>query len=392
MPYGLPGLRVVAAVFVLFVIDAIVLVVLEFKAAEWVVLAITAPQIPIAYAVGRVAVARARRGVVPDWEVKALALLPSGVGRKAEKRRHWSAANAQGWYEWRRNGKSLPVWVAIILPLELLILGVAGTSTSLVLIVLLGALVTPVIVGTFSALSVSKMGESASDVYGLAPFIAARPLTDAELLAAKLRMTIRSTFAAWALVLLAVPIAVYWSGTWPTLLDWSRNVAATIGVTRAIVLLVVLVAGMMLSTWRQLVQSLYFGLTGDALLIKGSVFVSLVLASLLGPLVIWIVDNKRIGVVWSAMPLILAMLVCAKMLAAGYVAARLVRERPLSDRALFTGAVIWTTLVLAVFGLLAWLGDTPHIPRYLIMLVAILFVPLARLSAAPLAIARNRHR
>ena len=149
---------------------------------------------------------------------------------------------------------------------------------------------------------------------------------------------------------------------------------------------------MMLSTWRQLVQSLYFGLTGDALLIKGSVFVSLVLASLVGPLVIWIVDNKRIGVVWSAMPLILAMLVCAKMLAAGYVAARLVRERPLSDRTLFTAAVIWTTLVLAMFGLLAWLGDTPHIPRYLIMLVAILFVPLARLSAAPLAIARNRHR
>jgi hypothetical protein len=41
---------------------------------------------------------------------------------------------------------------------------------------------------------------------------------------------------------------------------------------------------------------------------------------------------------------------------------------------------------------LAWLTDTPHIPRYLVMLVAILFVPLARLSAAPLAIARNRHR
>src|SRR5439155_14497494 len=137
----------------------------------------TAPQIPLAYAVGRVAVARARRGVVPDWRLPALGSWLSARGRRLPEYR--SPAKAQSWYEWRRNGRSLPVWVAIILPLELLLLRVAGTSTSLVLIVLLGALVTPVIVGTFSALSVSKMGESAGDAYGLAPFIAARPLTDA---------------------------------------------------------------------------------------------------------------------------------------------------------------------------------------------------------------------
>lgn len=83
---------------------------------------------------------------------------------------------------------------------------------------------------------------------------------------------------------------------------------------------------------------------------------------------------------------------CAKMVAAGWVARRLVRERPLTDRTLITGAACWTIAVLALFGLLAWLADAPHIPRYLIMLVAILSVPLARLSAAPLAIAQNRHR
>jgi hypothetical protein len=172
-----------------------------------------------------------------------------------------------------------------------------------------------------------------------------------------------------------------------------RNVASTIGAPRAIVLLVVVVAGQMLSTWKQLVQSLCFGLTGNERLIKGSVFVSLLLASLVGPLAIWIVDSERIGVVWSAMPLILAALVGAKMLAAGWVAARLVREGgPLNERTLIAGAACWTVAVLAVYGVLAWLTDTPHIPRYLVMLVAILFVPLARLSAAPLAIARNRHR
>jgi hypothetical protein len=48
--------------------------------------------------------------------------------------------------------------------------------------------------------------------------------------------------------------------------------------------------------------------------------------------------------------------------------------------------------VLALYGLLVWLLDTPHIPHYLLMLLAILAIPLARLSAAPLALASNRHR
>jgi hypothetical protein len=395
MPYGLPGLRVVVAVLVLWAIDAIVILALAFKAPEWAVVAITAPQIPVAYAVGRVAVARARRGVVPDWWFPARGSRRSAGGgqQNAGYRERWSAVRAQSWYEWRRDGRSLPAWVAIILPLELLLLWVAGTATNLLVIIVLGALLTPVVVATFAAASVSKPGGSASDAYALAPFVAARPRTDAQLLAAKLRMTIRSTLSAWALVLLAIPVGVYWSGTWLTLLDWLRSVASTIGAPRAIVLLVVVVAGQMLSTWKQLVQSLCFGLTGNERLIKGSVFVSLLLASLVGPLAIWIVDSERIGVVWSAMPLILAALVGAKMLAAGWVAARLVREGgPLNERTLIAGAACWTVAVLALYGVLAWLTDTPHIPRYLVMLVAILFVPLARFSAAPLAIARNRHR
>ena len=394
MPYGLPGLRVIVSVFVLWTIDAIVLLALEFKAPEWLVVAITVPQLPLAYVVGRVAVARARRGVVPDWHFPTLRSFTSVVvrDRSAASRERWSAEQTQRWYEWCRHGKAFPAWVAIVAPLELVILWAAGTSTTLVIVVVLGALATPILVATFAGLSMSNSGGSASDAFGLAPFIATRPLTDAQLLAAKLRMTIRSTLTAWALVLFAIPVALYWSGTWPTLLDWSRNVAATIGAPRTIVLLVVIVAGMMLSTWRQLVQSLCFGLTGNERLIKGSVFVLLMLAALLGPMAIWIVNSRRIGVVWSATPLILSALVCAKMLAFAWVAARLVRDGPLSDGTLIMGAVSWTVAVFALFGLLAWLADTPHIPRYLVMLVAILSVPLARLSAAPLAIARNRHR
>jgi hypothetical protein len=71
---------------------------------------------------------------------------------------------------------------------------------------------------------------------------------------------------------------------------------------------------------------------------------------------------------------------------------RVFRGRLVSDRTFVTGAALWSATVLALYAVLVWLLDTPHFPHYLLMLVAILMVPLARLSAAPLALAWNRHR
>src|SRR2546429_1489789 len=67
MPYGLPGIRLIVAVLCLAALDTVVLVAIHFKAREPMMLAILAPQLPLAYLVARFAVARARRGEVPDW-------------------------------------------------------------------------------------------------------------------------------------------------------------------------------------------------------------------------------------------------------------------------------------------------------------------------------------
>ena len=40
-----------------------------------------------------------------------------------------------------------------------------------------------------------------------------------------------------------------------------------------------------------------------------------------------------------------------------------------SDRALVTGAACWLVAVLALYGVLAWLLDTPFFPRYVLMLI-----------------------
>ena len=48
--------------------------------------------------------------------------------------------------------------------------------------------------------------------------------------------------------------------------------------------------------------------------------------------------------------------------------------------------------MFALYGVLVWFFSTPFVERYVLALIAILAVPLARISAAPLGLAWNRHR
>jgi hypothetical protein len=392
MPYPLPGLRIIVTLLWLATIDTIALLAVHFKAHESLMLGILAPQVPLAYLAARFAVARARRGDVPDWR-GAFAWLAQLARVLSHRREHFrSAASAQAWFEWRRHGRSLPAWVGILLPFELMLLWAAGDATSLVFAILLGVLLTPPFMARFAAAAVSKSSPNAGDSYGVTPFIATRPLTNSELIAATLKMAIWSTIAAWMLVLIATPLALKFSGTSAVVLERWRRLSEVVGTPRAVVVLLLILSGCIASTWKQLVQSLYIGLTGRASLIKGSVFLVLGFFFLFGPFAEWIIDGGRLGELWSALPLIFAVLVSFKMIAAVWIAVRLYHSRLLSDRALVTGAGLWTIAVLALYGVLVWLLDTPHIPHYLLMLVAILAIPLARLSAAPLALAWNRHR
>ena len=139
-------------------------------------------------------------------------------------------------------------------------------------------------------------------------------------------------------------------------------------------------------------QTLCIGLTGRAWLIKGSIFVTLTILILVGPIAEWVIETGRLGRLWSALPLIFMLLVSVKMAAVVWVATRLHRGRLVSDRTLLIGAGCWCVAVFALYGVLVWMLDTPHVPHYLLMLLAILAIPLARLSLAPLALAWNRHR
>jgi hypothetical protein len=395
MPYGLPGIRVILAVLWLGTIDSMVLLALRYEARESVMLAITAPQIPLAYFTARLAVARARRGVVPDWRGAF-----TGVSRLAPARKprgpFASPARAQAWLEWRRHGWTLPALVGILLPCELALLFATGDTPALVWTILLGVLLTPPFMAAFVAATVRKPdldGRDAREEHGLSPFLATRPLSNRTLIAAKLEMSLVSTALAWTLVLVAIPLALRLSDTLPVVLERWHCTVALMGESRAIVLALLVLLGFVASTWKQLVQTLYIGMTGRVWIVRASLILTLALLTVIGPLLDRVAGNGAVqAALWNAVPTVLAVLAALKLSAAVWVAVQLYHRRLLRDRTLVIGAALWCGAVLGLAAVLSWWIASEFFPRYLFVLVAILAVPLTRLSAAPLALAWNRHR
>jgi len=379
MPYALPGLRVIVTILWLAAIDAIIMVALNFKAGELVMLAILTPHVPLAYVTARYAIARARRGDEPDWRPLFYAAAP-------RQREHFrSPARAQTWLEWRQHGRSLPAAVGIVLPFELALLFLFRETPALVFEMLIVVLTTAPLLAVFAAAAVSGSN--------LTKFIATRPMTSASLIAAKLKVTIASTLAAWLLVLVATPIALKLSGTLPLVIERVRRLAEVVGAPHAAIAMLLVFIALLATTWKQLVQSLYIGMSGRDWLVKGSVFLALAILAVIVPAAHWVISNKAlIALVWNAGGWILAIIVCLKLAAATSIAIRLYDKKLLSDRTLILGALFWSATVFAVYGVLAWTFPEVMIRRYVLALVAILAVPLARLSAAPLALAWNRHR
>lgn len=391
MPYGLPGLRVIVTVLWLITLDAAVILAFHYQMPAWVMAALLAPQLPLAYLAACLAVAKARRGEVPDWRWWSG---PRGAVAGPRRYKPFSSGRAQVWFEWRQHGLVLPVLVAMVLPFLLGLLAIPGNDTPpVVVFTLVACLLLPPFLAGFVAAAVSKPASDGRDAYGLTPFTAVRPVTSATLVAAKLETAAWSTCATWLLVLVATPAAFALSGTASLIVDEWRLAARVFGPARVAVIALLVVSGLVAATWSQLVQGLFIGLTGRRWLIRSSVLLALSLLILLIPIAQWVAWNRNVqAALWENLPRIVAVVVGMKLSAAAWVAHRLVQRRLVSDRVLVGGAAGWMLAVLAIYGLLAWIADTTFIPHHVLMLLAILAVPLARVSAAPLALAWNRHR
>src|SRR5260221_1506237 len=191
-------------------------------------------------------------------------------------------------------------------------------------------------------------------------FAATRPLASVALVAAQLRVAAASTLVAWTLVLVLGAAALASSGTLPVLLEKMGGFFEFAGTLRATAVVALLVAALVASTWKNLVQSLAIGLTGNLWLVRSSVLLVCVLLVAIGPVLLVVSKSETARFfLWDNLPWIIAALVCAKLLAAAWIAIRLHEGRVLGDRALVAGAATWLAAVVGLYGFLEWLAAAP---------------------------------
>jgi hypothetical protein len=387
MPYPFRGTRIVVAIGLLVSIDVVVFTALEYKASESTMLLLLAPFVPLAYIAALSAVRRARCGDGLGGEIAP------AFTRSASRRDFRSGARAQLWFEWRQFGRSLPLLVAIVLPVGLSLLFLFHETAVIVIEIVVASLLLPPFLSIFVAATAGKTSSNASASYGITPFVATRPVEDRALVIAKWRAALMSTLAAWGIVVVAVLAALIWSDATQPIINLARNVDGALGHPRAIILALLVLAGLVASTWKQLVQGLYIAMSGRDWAVKGVAFTILALLTLGFLALGWILDSRqRIAVALSAIPWLMAAFVLIKLLLAMRVMQRGAARGLFTPRQLISAAIAWDTCVLSVYGVMALILPAILVHRYLLMLVAMLVVPFVRLAAAPLAVARNRHR
>jgi hypothetical protein len=396
LPFGLPWVRIPVTVVVLTVLVRAPAVLSLFgdrlsdPDAEGTVLTLAAVAIiPVAFLLARAGVARARRGDTPDWTQVLRSTRRSGEPLR-QRPPFASALRAQVWYEWRLRGRGYVVTVAVVVA-ALMARGLLEHPSARVNFGLMFLFIPPLIAAYWGP-TMGSPGESIRST-ALTAFAATRPLDDASLVAAKFRAATRAAAVAWAVVLAATAAWMAWAGGYDKFsVVWDAAVARH-GPERVAGLCVLLALGFVLGTWRALVANLWVGLTGRTWLVPAQTIVmSMLVLYGLAEWVHWDSDADRRARLAEVIPRWATAAVVVKLLAAGWLLRALCRRGEIAAAAAGRLLGAWVAAAAALFAVLAWFVPSSLVPVYRLALGVVLFVPLARLAAAPLALAWNRHR
>lgn len=306
-----------------------------------------------------------------------------------------SARAAHFWFEWRCTGSGYPALVGgalvfLVGPLSGLISGDPANTAR----VLVGALALPIVLAVPAGLAFSKP-LFWSEEMSLPSFVAVMPVSDAALIANKLRVAAVATMIAWLLVLLFL---------WAWLSLWANPAGVHLLFSRLramddrwLVVAGLVVSSAMFVSWRFLVAGLWAGMSGSRALFMswlvpiGGVIIASAMFDL-GALPGWLgADPGRLTPFLAAGVLA----VVAKF----WLAAR--GRRWTSVRSIGWYGVAWVAAVASLVGLGTAVvnnagrqlpdGDVQRL-RLAMILLAVLLVPLARVVWAPRFLGRNRHR
>jgi hypothetical protein len=433
-PTGLPFLRVMGA---LIGIPALITAGIQASLAgvpEPAVAAAYGVLGLLAYAGAVVGLQRARTGEVPDWrwrrtERTGAAPCPPGS--------FLSAARAQLWFEWRSAGLGLPVtllavclltslpllWVRDLAPLQM---NPPRSEFGSIEVNLWVRLQQSFLLALPLFAAILGCGRRRYDTrrrdLSLHPFLGTRPVASTAMIAARLRAAALGTLAAWGIVLLFVTgwlllPARDGDTTAPLLFILARYGTGTTPLTLLLIGLLLVVW-----TWKSQVQGLFADVSGRGWLVYGA---PLLAHGFWLAVLVWVMARStqsqpmdpRYLPAPPELPWVVGIALVLKTAGALAAATGLLRRRLVAAPRLALWIGAWALTAGAVFALLSWLNSPSaqptelaqtvvatylplcsdaipaavHTPGYLAA-YAVLFVPLARLLAAPLALNWSRHR
>jgi hypothetical protein len=231
------------------------------------------------------------------------------------------------------------------------------------------------------------------DYYGVAPSTATLPISTGELVGAKLRAAALSALAAWGFVVVAVPVAVLLTGRQEEVLGCWQQAQQHLHPFKLAALIMAAATLLFVCTWKRLVDSLFLGLTGRKWVIEGAIGVGMSVFILLCLVGGWIYRHPETHERFRAMlPWLIVLVILCRLLLAGLALRQGMRQGLFEPRTALCWLTAWVLLGSALFGLLAYVVPADLVPLGYLAFAILLTLPMVRLTAAPLALAWNRHR
>lgn len=351
----------------------------------------------VAYGATIVVIDTQRRGGARGWS--AWPALLDAITRVAPSRKAaiTSADAALFWIEWRRAGLVLPAAVLLATALVLgPVLAITGRGREETLWAEMWLVILPVLFAFPIGLGFGKPAIWSLEL-ALSPFITTRPITEGQLLAAKLKAAACSTLLTWGLLITVAPLCIYlycdtkhWADIWGA---WQSLYSPT---TQWLLPLFLLAAAMLL-TWGLLVAHLWLGFSGRA-----AVYYSVASGGLAAFVTaffffVWWLDHPRShGDTFVRMlpwlPWALALVLTAKLWIAAWCSGPLRRHRLVSGR----GIAVCLGVCFALAGLTVFAAYlfSPRIEwlRNVALLAALNAIPIFNIAVTPFTISWNRHR
>jgi hypothetical protein len=361
-----------------------------------------------AYGLALVGISRARHGEVPEWPWWSRLVRAVGRWLRGGPRTLASPAQALVWSdECRLSAWAIPgllLWgsaVTVTLLSELWLAdlaslpdhaGLAASVRALSLpgVLLLQLLLLPPLLHTLGGNELGRLTLGGSS-YAISPYLATRPVSTATLFFAKLRLAARSTRGSWLIVLLVAFPWVVLGEKYTKMMN--SDFVRYWGPARACGLLALVVVALVGLTWVQTVKGLWAGLAGRLWVSTTGVLVSLALWTAATVVGVRLKEHPE----WRATFFVVAswlagVAVVLKLAAAGWVLRVVSRRRLMPARFPIILVAAWAAAAGGLAALVCTLISAEWVPPHLLALAAVLFVPLTRVAAAPLAVEWNRHR